>query len=213
MTGAFRTLVPPSGAGQAGWDRELAEVARHARTNEHAPASALISNTMAAAAYAEAVTVGISDQTRRRLFDGIWVGRRHISSAYDVRRVSTGLMSPTVQITPYLRSELPRPLDHECDLSRIVRRSGGTIVADGAPLTTTGWRRDVHVGAESLTYLTGSSTGGRRHGARTRRQGRAAARAGGLRPAASTMQLCVTPCDWVARSMTGIVRAGSAAVL
>jgi hypothetical protein len=51
----------------------------------------MISNTGAAvAAYAEAVADGIAGKLRRRLFRAIWVQRRHISSAYEVRRLVTG---------------------------------------------------------------------------------------------------------------------------
>jgi hypothetical protein len=50
----------------------------------------VVSNTRAAvAAYAEAVTDGVEDKLRHRLFDAIWTQRRNLSGAYDVRRVIT----------------------------------------------------------------------------------------------------------------------------
>ena len=54
-----------------------------------------MSNTKAAvAAYAEAVTDGIQDQLRHCLFHAIWAEGRHMSSAYEVRRLITHLMWP-----------------------------------------------------------------------------------------------------------------------
>jgi len=94
------------------------------------------------AAYAEAVSDGIADKLRRRLFRAIWAQRLHLSSAYEVRRLITGLMWPQEDITDRLASpDIPNLLDRDPDLARIVRRSGGTIAPDGGPLTTTGWRR------------------------------------------------------------------------
>ncbi|MGH3234230.1 MAG: DsbA family protein [Streptosporangiaceae bacterium] len=130
---------------QATWDRELAEVASLALSGEHVPAGppVLISNTRAAvAAYAEAVSDRLADELRRRLFRVIWVQGRHVSSAYEVRHVVTGLMWPREDITDRLASpDIPSVLDRDPDLARIVRRSGGTIAPDGGPLTTAGWRR------------------------------------------------------------------------
>ena len=74
---------------------------------EHVPASPpiLISNTKAAvAAYAEAVSDGVADELRRRLFHVIWVQGRHVSSAYEVRRVIAGVMWPPEDITDRLAS-------------------------------------------------------------------------------------------------------------
>ena len=49
----------------------------------------MISNTRAAvSAYAEAITDGIQDRLRLRLFESIWAQGRNVSSAYDVRRRS-----------------------------------------------------------------------------------------------------------------------------
>ncbi len=65
-----------------------------------------------------------------------------MSSAYEVRRLVTGLMWPTEAITGRLASpDFPGPLPRDPDMARIVRRSGGTIAPDGGPLTTAGWRR------------------------------------------------------------------------
>ena len=134
-----------SDSDRATWERELAEVASLALPGEHVPAGPppLISNTQAAvAAYAEAVSDGVADELRRRLFRAIWVQGRHLSSAYEVRRLITGLMWPQEDITDRLASpDIPSLLIRDPDLARIVRRSGGTIAPDGGPLTTAGWRR------------------------------------------------------------------------
>jgi 2-hydroxychromene-2-carboxylate isomerase len=124
---------------RAAWDRELAEVASLAWPGEEVPAGppVLVSNTKAAvAAYAEAVSDGVADELRRRLFRAIWVRRLHLSSAYEVRRLVTGLMWPAEDITARLASpDLPSLLLRDPDLARIVRRLGGTIAPDGGPLT------------------------------------------------------------------------------
>jgi DSBA-like thioredoxin domain len=133
-----------SDADQAAWDQELAEVASLALPGEHAPQAAppVLSNTQAAvAAYAEAVSDGVQDELRRRLFHAIWVDRRHLSSAYEVRRLITAVMYPPVLVVGPRDIELPRPLDHDPDLTRIMRRSGGTIAPDGGPVSTAGFRR------------------------------------------------------------------------
>ena len=130
---------------QAGWDRELAEAASLALPGEHVPGRppVLVSNTKAAvAAYAEAVSDGAAGELRRRLFRAIWVQGLHLSSAYEVRRLITGMMWPQEDITDRLYSpEFPSLLLRDPDMARIVRRSGGTIGPDGGPLTTAGWRR------------------------------------------------------------------------
>jgi hypothetical protein len=139
----------------------------------------VVSNTRAAvAAYAEAVTDGVEDELRRRLFEAIWAQRRNLSSAYEVRRVITEVMWPADPVYLHLVSpDLPNPLLHDPDLRRIVRRSGGTVTPDGGPLTTTGdsrsrrWRQQwlalpqqviptvispsgtVHFGADGLRCL------------------------------------------------------------
>lgn len=134
-----------AGTQRSAWDRELADVAALALPGEDAPAAPppMVSNTGAAvAAYAEAVTDGVADELRGLLFRAIWVQRRHISSAYELRRVVTGLMWPPGDIRDRLASQdIPSVLNRDPDLARIVRRSGGTIAPDGGPLTTAGWRR------------------------------------------------------------------------
>jgi 2-hydroxychromene-2-carboxylate isomerase len=134
-----------SDSDQAAWDRELADVASLALPGEHVPARppVLISNTKAAvAAYAEAVSDGVADELRRRLFRAIWAQGLHLSSAYEVRRLITAVMWPQEDITDRLASpDIPSLLLRDTDMARIVRRSGGTIAPDGGPLTTTGWRR------------------------------------------------------------------------
>ena len=94
------------------------------------------------AAYAEAITDGIQDELRHRLFDAIWVRRQNLSSAYDVRRVVTAITWPAAPVYFHLASpDLLLPLLHDPDPVRIVRRSGGTVPLDGGPLTSTGYRR------------------------------------------------------------------------
>jgi 2-hydroxychromene-2-carboxylate isomerase len=130
---------------QAMWDRELAEVAGLVLPGEQVPEKppALVSNTRAAvAACAEAVSDGVADELRRRLFRAIWELGLHLSSPAEVRRLVTGLMWPQEDITDRLASpEVPSLLIMDPNLDRIVRRSGGTIALDGGPLTTAGWRR------------------------------------------------------------------------
>lgn len=134
----------PSGADREAWKRELAEVRALALPAEDPPAAVppLISNTLAAvSAYAEAVTDGVQQELRRALFDAIWVQRRHVSSAYDVRPVITGVTYPQVPILPYLSSDLPAPGVGDPDPWHMTRVLGGTITPNGIPLTTAGWRR------------------------------------------------------------------------
>ena len=118
-----------SDSDRATWDRELAEVASLARPGEHVPAAppVLVSNTQAAvAAYAEAVSDGVAGELRRRLFRAIWVQGLHLSSAYEVRRLITGVMWPQEDITDRLASpDIPSLLLRDPDMARIVRRSGG----------------------------------------------------------------------------------------
>src|ERR1019366_1972049 len=77
-----------------------------------------------------------------RLRRAVWAEGRHISSAYEVGRLVTGLMWPQEDIRDRLASpDIPRLLNRDPDLARIMRRSGGTIAPDGGQLTTTGWRR------------------------------------------------------------------------
>ena len=96
-----------SAVGRGTWERELAEVAALALPGEHAPAAPppVVSNTRAAvAAYAEAVSDEIAAELRRRLFRAIWAEGRHLSSAYEVRRLVTGLMWPQEDIGDRLTS-------------------------------------------------------------------------------------------------------------
>ena len=135
----------PSVSDQASWDRELAEVASLALPEEQVAAGppALISNTEAAvAAYAEAVSDGVADELRGNLFRAIWVQGLNLSSPYEVRRLVTDLMWPREDVAVRLASpDFPSLLLRDTDMTRIVRRSGGTIALNGVPLTTTGWQR------------------------------------------------------------------------
>ena len=130
--------------GEAG-EGDLAEAARLALPGEQLPAGppAVISNTRAAvSAHAEAITDGIQDRLRLRLFESIWAQGRNMSSAYDVRRVVAALLWPADPIYPHLVSpDLPTPVLHDPDPMRIVRREGGTITPDGGPLTTAAYHR------------------------------------------------------------------------
>jgi DSBA-like thioredoxin domain len=130
--------------GEAGPD-DLAEARRLALPGEQLPAGppSVVSNTRAAvSAYAEAVADGIQDRLRLRLFEAIWARGRNMSSAYDVRRVVTGLLWPADPIYPHLVSpDLPNTLLHDPEPMRIVRREGGTITPGGDPLTTAAYQR------------------------------------------------------------------------
>ena len=75
-----------------------------------------ITNTRAAvSAYAEAVTDGVADEIRRRLLRAIWIERRHLSSAYEVRRVITDVMWPRKPLGPYRSTTQPRPMSGDLD--------------------------------------------------------------------------------------------------
>ncbi len=147
----------PSNGDQEGWDRELAEVAALARPDERPPTAApkLISNTAAAvAAYAEAVTDGVQDQLRRRLFSEIWERQRHLSSPYEVRKLVAELMYPATPLRERLTTpDMPTRAHRSRDLRRLPRLSGATIAIDGGPLTNVGyqrikdWRREWQAGA------------------------------------------------------------------
>jgi 2-hydroxychromene-2-carboxylate isomerase len=135
----------PSGSDQASWGRELAEVAALALPGEQVPAGppAMVSNTEAAvAAYAEAVSDGVADELRGSLFRAVWAQGLNLSSPQEVRRLVTDLMWPREDVAVRLASpDFPSLLLRDTDMTRIVRRSGGTIALNGVPLTTTGWRR------------------------------------------------------------------------
>ena len=101
MTAVLAVTGTRSEADRAAWESELAEVAALALPGEDAPQAPppVVSNTGAAvAACAEAVSDGVADELRRRLFRAVWAEGRHISSAYEVRRLVTGLMWPQEDI-------------------------------------------------------------------------------------------------------------------
>jgi 2-hydroxychromene-2-carboxylate isomerase len=135
----------PSRSDQASWDRELAEVTSLALPGEQVPAGppALVSNTAAAvAAYAEAVSDGVADELRGSLFRAIWARGLNLSSPHEVSRLVTDLMWPQEDVAVRLANpDFPSPLLRDTDMTRIVRRSGGTIALNGVPLTTVGWQR------------------------------------------------------------------------
>lgn len=134
----------PADAERDRWRRELADVAALALPGEQVPSAvpAVLSNTRAAvSAYAESLTDGVHRAMKDRLFDAIWVERRNISSAYEVRRIITDLMYPPVPLTWYRSTEMATPVCGDPDPARITRRLGGTVTPDGGPLTTTGWKR------------------------------------------------------------------------
>jgi hypothetical protein len=112
---------------------------------EQVPAGppALVSNTEAAvSAYAEAVSDGIADELRGSLFGAIWAQGLNLSSPHEVRRLVTDLMWPQEDVAVRLASpDFPSLLLRDTDMTRIVRRSGGTVALNGVPLTTTGWQR------------------------------------------------------------------------
>jgi 2-hydroxychromene-2-carboxylate isomerase len=146
----------PSEADNATWERELAEVASLALPGEHVPAAPprVISNTCAAvSAYAEAISDGIADELRRRLFREIWVEKQEISGAYQVRRLAAALMWPAEDIRDRLASpDIANLENRDLDLVRMVRRSGGTVAPDGGPLSTAAWRR-IHEWREAWLAL------------------------------------------------------------
>lgn len=131
--------------GDAGGEDDLAEAACLALPDEWLPASlpAVISNTRAAvSAYAEAITDGVQDRLRLRLFEAIWAQGRNMSSAQEVQRVITDLLWPADPVYLHLISpDLPTPVLHDPDPMRIVRREGGTVTQDGGPLTTAAYDR------------------------------------------------------------------------
>jgi 2-hydroxychromene-2-carboxylate isomerase len=134
----------PCTADREMWGHELAEIANLALPSEMPLAAVppLISNTLAAvSAYAEAVTDGVQRGLRRALFEAIWVRQRHLSSAYDVRSVITSVTYRPVSVRRQLGLELPLAGRGDPDPFHMTRLLGGTIAANGIPLTATGWRR------------------------------------------------------------------------
>ena len=144
-----RPRLPVTGAkptpGSMGADDDVAEAAQLALPGEQLPAGppSVISNTRAAvSAYAEAITDGIEDRLRLRLFELIWARGRNLSGPEEVRRVVTDLLWPADRIYPHLASpDLPSTLLHDPDPMRIVRREGGTVAPDGGPLTNAAYYR------------------------------------------------------------------------
>lgn len=141
---------PPPDDGRNNWDerddrdRELAAVAALARPGEQGPhpLAGPVNEAATAAAYAEAVSDGVHDQLRRRLFDAIWTEARRVSTVYQVRELIADVMCPPDPILPRLISpDLPGALLHDPDVNRIGRRSGGTVTVYSGPLTATGERR------------------------------------------------------------------------
>lgn len=97
-------------------------------------------------AYAEAVSDGLHDELRRRLFDAAWVDQRDLGSASEVRRVVARLTWPKPDICRHLGvPDLPLPSTRIADTSRAIRQFGATTVPDFLPVTTaltvTGHRR------------------------------------------------------------------------
>jgi hypothetical protein len=125
-------------------DRGLAAVAALARPGEQGPhpLAGPVNEGATVAAYAEAVSDGVQDQLRRRLFDAIWTEARRVSIVDEVRHLIADVMCPPEPIWPRLISpDLPGALLHDPDVNRIVRRSGGTVTLYDGPLTATGSRR------------------------------------------------------------------------
>lgn len=123
---------------------DLAEAAGLARPGELLPTDIppITTNTRAAvAAYAEAVADGVQDEVRRRIYHAIWEQRRHLSSAYEVRRIITDVMYPRVPVGPRRATSLPQPMTGDPDPWTLTRHLGGTISPDAVPLTTAGYRR------------------------------------------------------------------------
>jgi hypothetical protein len=141
-----RPRLPVTGVkgGQNGED-VMAEATLLALPGEQLPATlpTVVTNTRAAvSAYAEAVTDGIQDRLRLRLFEAIWVQGRNMSRALDVRRVVADLTWPADPIYQHLISpDLPSPVLHDPDPMRIVRREGGTVTLGGEPLTNSAYYR------------------------------------------------------------------------
>lgn len=123
---------------------ELAVVSALRLPGEHLPTDvpAVLPNTRAAvSAYAESSEDGIQDVLRKRLFDAVWREGRPISSPYEVRRLVTDLLWPAPDRDAMRATDLPQPVDRDPDMSRVTRRTGGTVSCDGQPLTTTAWRQ------------------------------------------------------------------------
>ena len=133
------------GAASARWEQEVAQAEALALPGERLPAApppALSSTAAAVAAYAEAITDGIEDRLRLRLFELIWARGRNLSGPEEVRRVVTDLLWPADPLYPHLASpDLPSTVLHDPDPTRIARREGGTVAPDGGPLTNAAYHR------------------------------------------------------------------------
>jgi hypothetical protein len=106
------------------------------------PAAMPVDVDATVAAYAEAVSDGVQDKMRRRLFAAIWAEKRPVCSVTAVRELVADVMCPPEPILPRLASpDLPGAILHDPDVNRIERRSGGTVTLYGGPLTTAGTRR------------------------------------------------------------------------
>lgn len=139
---------PAAGSGADGgrddWDRLLGDVARLVLAGEVPPGrpAGVVNAKACDAAYSEAVSDGVQDQIRRRMFAAIWAEGRHMTSVDDVREVIAEVMCPPDPILPHLISpDLPLKLLHDPDVCRIMRQSGGTVTDYGGPLTATGGLR------------------------------------------------------------------------
>lgn len=135
----------PSDADEKKWQSALAEVADLALPGDQVPAAppSTVSNTAACvAAYAESMDDGIQDEVRQRLFHAIWAEGRHVSSAYEVRRIVASLTWTPGEASSRLYSpDVPGSLDHDPDMRRIMRRAAGTVAPDGGPLSTAAYQR------------------------------------------------------------------------
>ncbi len=104
----------------------------------------MISNTRAAvSAYAEAITDGIQDRLRLRLFESIWAQGRNVSSAYDVRRVVIGLLW-LYRLDPSAPGPPPTCRLRSCMTPTRCGSYAGkaaSITPDGGPLTTAAYHR------------------------------------------------------------------------
>jgi len=140
----WRAITHSTDDGRDDRDRDLAAVAALAGPGEQGPhpLAGPVNEGATVAAYAEAVSDGVQDQLRRRLFDAIWTEARRVSAVYEVRHLIADVMCPPEPIWPRLISpDLPGALLHDPDVNRIVRRSGGTVTVYDGALTATASRR------------------------------------------------------------------------
>jgi DSBA-like thioredoxin domain len=106
----WRAVTHSTDDGRDDRDRDLAEVAALAGPGEQGPHSLAgpVNEGAAVAAYAEAVSDGVQDQLRRRLFDAIWTEARRVSAVYEVRHLIADVICPPEPIWPRLISpDLP----------------------------------------------------------------------------------------------------------